>query len=645
MVQTTVRAYVYMAPRWALGSQNATWSDAEQRITQAGMRPRDAVRVIESARAAFPRLELLEAVAQLLADHPALQVTESFVVRQAKKARPEEAKVWRREEARQLEEQKREEARVFEESGGAAGLRARLGEYPITPPTAAEVARQRAEEEREQKERMEKQQRRKQQQAEKQEKQAEKQAEKQEQQQKRKQQQAEKQEKHRLVVLAGQDAVSTEVVPAAEAAAAAAEAAATTVVVLPPSSGKISLGKISLAHRSDSRLSVARQRRTPPGSRPLPPLVWLGRRYRFETVIHYIPASAVALPAAEVWKGGVNPSELVAVLTGPEAAALFEPLREDSDRRLRDADLVLHPEYTKRGAHMRAAMGAKPFGLPLSAAALAGLARCTPMATAVPWSSGSATNIRTPLALVCTEHLDHHAHSSTTRRMSDTTHTVAVRRMLHGLGLHPGQAAMSAAQLTPPVAEERTLFFLSGGRRALHSLYQDPDYVYVAPRDEAILLSPHRDSAQAVVALKSGHGLTNVQLNGPHQAMAVPPPPPAFHTQQGWGAASRLQPQSRREWASSSGHRARMAGRRLRMCASTCHPRSCRRLGSAHYRRCVFAQCRARHRTPSSSRLSSAISLSMCCQERRTSSSYTTSCRRRHSGCGMRPRSVASGYE
>ena len=145
MVQTTVRAYVYMAPRWALGSQNATWSDAEQRITQAGMRPRDAVRVIESARAAFPRLELLEAVAQLLADHPALQVTESFVVRQAKKARPEEAKVWRREEARQLEEQKREEARVFEESGGAAGLRARLGECPIAPPTAAEVARQRAE--------------------------------------------------------------------------------------------------------------------------------------------------------------------------------------------------------------------------------------------------------------------------------------------------------------------------------------------------------------------------------------------------------------------------------------------------------------------------------------------------------------------
>ena len=145
MVQRTVRTYVYMAPRWTIGSKDGVWSHDGQCVTQSGMRPRDAACLVASARAAFPQLGKHEAVARLLADHPALLVPERFVVHQAKKAQTEEAKVWRREEARQLEEQKREEARVFEESGGAAGLRARLGECPINPPTAGEVARQRAE--------------------------------------------------------------------------------------------------------------------------------------------------------------------------------------------------------------------------------------------------------------------------------------------------------------------------------------------------------------------------------------------------------------------------------------------------------------------------------------------------------------------
>ena len=258
-------------------------------------------------------------------------------------------------------------------------------------------------------------------------------------------------------------------------------------------------------HRVLSRASVARQRHTAHDGRPLPPLQWLGKRYGFDAVVHFIPSAVVAPPAAVVRTGNYPPEELVAVLTGPDAESLFQPLREDGDRRLRDADLVLYPEYTKRGDAMRAAMGGKPFGLPLGAEALAGLERCTPMATAVPWSRGSSTNIRTPFSLVCSEHLLHQAHAATSR-VTDSSHIAAVRQLLHNLGLHPSEAAMAAAPLTPPPAEERTLLYLPGGRRTLHGLYQDDDFVYVAPRGAEVLLSPHRDSTIAMVPHNTNAG-------------------------------------------------------------------------------------------------------------------------------------------
>jgi len=293
-------------------------------------------------------------------------------------------------------------------------------------------------------------------------------------------------------------ALARAAVPGAMEQVVAAKAAAREAAATEAGKENQENEKISRSHRVPARAFVALQRHLPSDAMPLPHLVF---SLRYDSIAVYVPPGSLAPRVTVVRPDHLPPQLVVGVLTGASAYPFFPPLVAGGDQRLREADLTLYPHYVKRGDDLREQLGQAPFGLPIGESELEGLAKCSVMATSVPWSRGSSENVRFPLALVCKGY----DHKATARLRVDTPHTTACRGMLHALGLHPSpdETAAATAGRTPPAAELRTLFFLPS-RRALHELYQEEGFIYTELARPAMALSDHRDSTLAAVATDVG---------------------------------------------------------------------------------------------------------------------------------------------